>query len=101
MKPYQVRAQIERLEKNYRDELAALAQEVLEDRIIPYCDEHKLSFTMMNGIPRLVGENGEYVCLPQFMCNFMDIADSNGDHLMWYMDDYKLNRPGILGDLTF
>ena len=87
MKPSQIEKRIALLEKKYLDELQKLADEVLDKRIIPYCQKNKVSFMMINGVPRLANEANEYVALPKFMHNLFDISDSNGDKLL-----YQLSR---------
>ena len=92
MKPYQIKKQIELLEKQYQDSLSKLANKVLDERIIPYCKENRLSFNMVNGVPRLINENNEYVNLPKFIQNLQEISDEVGDLLIWKLTkSYKFS----------
>lgn len=92
MTPAKILNRINALQKQYEQELRNLADEVLKNRIIPFCQEHKLSFVMMNGLPRLVNESNEYVALPRFMHNLFELADEKGDRLMYWMNDYKYSE---------
>ncbi|NNP70423.1 hypothetical protein [Acinetobacter sp. Ac_5812] len=91
MTPAKIKKRIDAFQKQYEEELRNLAEEVLQNRIIPYCKEHKLSFVMMNGVPRLVNQSNEYVVLPKFMRNLFEVTDDHGDHLMYWMNDFKFS----------
>lgn len=70
-----------------------MADEIFTKRIIPYCQDKKLSFMMINGIPRLVDQNDEYVQPPKFIVNLFDITDSNGQRLLWQLTrDFKFRE---------
>lgn len=91
MTPSQITKKLKKLEADYIKQKELLARTVFEKRIVPYCQKHKLSFVMMNGIPRFTNANDEYVSLPKFMDSIIEISDSEGDCLMWYFDSYKHN----------
>lgn len=92
MTPSKILKKIESLEKKYSDDLKKLANEIMDKKIIPYCQEKRVSFLMMNGIPRLVDENNEYVDLPKFILNLYEVSDSNGDRILYYCKDYKFSE---------
>lgn len=78
--------------RSYEQEFEKLAMEVFHSRIVPYCQYNKLSFTMMNGIPRLINANNEYVTPPKFIVNIFDIEDNHGNKLLWQItESYKYN----------
>lgn len=92
MKPSQILKRLEKLEKQYFDQFTELADEVLESRIIPYCKEHRLSFVMMNGIPRFINQDNEYVKPPRFIHNLMEITDSHNNPILWQLSkDFKFS----------
>lgn len=89
MTPKKLQAKLDKLEAEYEKAKEALAKEYFEKRIVPYCDEHKLSFTMMNGVPRFINLQSEYVSLPRFLSNIVDVSDSEGNRIMWDLPEYK------------
>lgn len=80
--PLNLNKRIERLVRSYERGLENLAMEVFHDRIIPYCEYNKLSFTMMDGIPRFVDSNNEYINPPKFITNLFNIEDEYGNKLL-------------------
>ena len=52
---------VDHLDTEYERRLRFLAQKLLNEYVIPVCKRQKLSFTVMNGVPRFVGQSGNYV----------------------------------------
>lgn len=93
--PKQVQEKLDKFYDNvYIKGLEEIAKEFFDQRIVPYCQKHQLSFTMMNGLPRFVDQGNNYVSLPRFMQNIVDISDREGNRLMWHMPDYK-HQPAV------
>ncbi|ELW78174.1 MULTISPECIES: hypothetical protein [Acinetobacter] len=93
MTPSQIEKRIKKLESKYESDFEKLADEIFTKRIIPYCQDKKLSFMMINGFPRLVDQNDEYVQPPKFIINLFDITDSNGQRLLWQLTrDFKFRE---------
>ena len=56
---------VDHLDAEYKRRLEFLAQKLLNEYVIPVCERQKLSFTVMNGVPRFVGQSGDYVDVPK------------------------------------
>lgn len=90
MIPSKLKKRIEKIQDKYNSEISQLANEVLYKKIIPFCNKNELSFFMINGIPRLVNKDDNYVPLPLFIKNLYEIHDKNGDNLMYFItEDYN------------
>ena len=49
---------VDHLDAEYERRLEFLAQKLLNEHVIPVCERQKLSFTVMNGVPRFDGQSG-------------------------------------------
>ena len=94
MTPKQLEFRIKAAEAKFMAECQEIADEFYRTRVKPYCQEKQLSFTMMNGLPRFINAENEYVVLPRFFKNICDHADSNGNRIMWLLPDYKY-KPSV------
>lgn len=63
--------------------ISKIANDVLNNKIIPYCEEKKLSFMVVNGIPRLLDKNNHPVNLPNFMVRLYEITNEFGEYLVY------------------
>lgn len=43
---------------------------------------------MMNGVPRFINLKSEYVNVPKFTLNIVDVSDPEGNRIMWDFPDY-------------
>lgn len=90
--PSKLQKKIDRLRQAYLDSLEQLANQVFEERIVPYCKEKRLSFVMMNGFPRFVNEQGAYVSTPTFVVNLAELYDDDGTRFIWQLNkEFKFN----------
>lgn len=88
-----IEKKLKALKKLYDDELTKLADAIFDEKIAPYCKERQLSFTLMNGIPRLVNLDNEYVKVPNFIVDLFEICDENGHCLMYASTkEYKFSE---------
>ena len=56
--PMKLQKLVDHLDAEYKRRLEFLAQKLLNEHVIPVCERQKLSFTVMNGVPRFVGQSG-------------------------------------------
>lgn len=89
MTPKVLQGKLDKLYAEYEKTKEVLAEEYFNKRIKPYCIENKLSFTMVNGLPRFINLQSEYVSTPKFIQNIVDVSDPEGNRIMWDFPDYK------------
>ena len=56
--PMKLQKLVDHLDTEYKLLLRFLAQKLLNEYVIPVCKRQKLSFKVMNGVPRFVGQSG-------------------------------------------
>ena len=90
--PRKLQKLVDHLDAEYKRRLEFLAQKLLNEHVIPVCERQKLSFTVMNGVPRFVGQSGDYVDVPKKLHEVFELCDCNGNRVFWYMEDFKFNE---------
>ena len=83
---------VDHLDAEYERRLEFLAQKLLNEHVIPVCERQKLSFTVMSGVPRFVGQSGSYVDVPEKLLEVFELCDCNGNRVFWYMSDFKFRE---------
>ena len=90
--PRKLQKLVDHLDAEYERRLRFLAQKLLNEHVIPVCERQKLSFTVMNGVPRFVGQSGNYVDVPEKLHEVFELCDCNGNRVFWYMSDFKFSE---------
>jgi hypothetical protein len=91
--PKKLQNQIDKLYNDvYLKEFENTAKNYFDEKIKPYCVKNKLSFSVMNGIPRMVNQENQYVRIPKIIENILDISDPEGIRIIWYLPNYKYSE---------
>ena len=89
MTPKIMQTKLDQLQARFEHDKELLANEFFEARIVPYCQNKQVSFTIMNGRPLFCDADNNPIKTPAFVLNFFDVADVEGNRLAWLLPSYK------------